>query len=82
MVPSVPGGREGGGGRKREQKGKIPQQEFVLKMQGGGGVFAGHYGTTQLPFWKWGVSSKISTKARRTQTISYPAAQIQQDNGH
>ena len=25
---------------------KIPQQEFALKMQGGGGVFAGHYGIT------------------------------------
>ena len=33
---------------------KIPQQDFVLKMQGGlmcegGGVFAGHYGT--LRYW-------------------------------
>ena len=23
---------------------KIPLQDFVLKMQGGGGIFAGHYG--------------------------------------
>ena len=23
---------------------KIPQQDFVLKTQGGGGIFAGHYG--------------------------------------
>ena len=29
---------------------KIPQQNFALKMQGGGGVFAGHYGITVLLF--------------------------------
>ena len=23
---------------------KIPQQDFALKMPGGGGIFAGHYG--------------------------------------
>ena len=32
----------GGGGLMRGIK--IPQQEFALKMQGGEGVFVGHYG--------------------------------------
>ena len=28
---------------------RIPQQEFALKMQGGGDVFAGPYGNSYLP---------------------------------
>ena len=27
---------------------KIPQQDFALKMWGGGGIFAGHYGTLKI----------------------------------
>ena len=46
------GGRGGGEVEGLMHEIKIPQQEFALKMQGGGGglyarggVFAGHYGT-------------------------------------
>ena len=44
---------------------KIPQQDFVLKMQGGGayaqeagGVFAGHYGTYKFPTYLDKTASK------------------------
>ena len=39
---------------------KIPQQDFVLKMQGGGGggVFAGHYCTYKFPTYLDKTASK------------------------
>ena len=47
---------------------KIPQQEFALKMQGGGGGWGGiaeHYGNYKLQLWK-------CVKYRRTCETMFP----------